>query len=157
MIVVAPIVALSQTVEIDSNGHYVPLNDVEWADLENGREVYRGYRRHITAVGKDGKTESHWCNGTNVRKISGDEPGFEFAAGYCTIFDEDGDIYWTWFEVDGLGSFEWTVMGGTGKYEGAMGDGVSTATSSMPDGTAVFSIKGRIILLNRFEESEKKN
>jgi hypothetical protein len=151
---VASDAAIGGTVEIDSKGHYVPLNEVEWFDLENGSEAYLGYRRHIAAIGKDGKAESHWCNGTNVRKSTGNEPGFAFAAGYCTIFDEDGDAYWTWFEVDGLGSFEWSVMGGTGKYKGATGGGVSTATSKMPDGTAVFAIKGEIELLDEVEARE---
>jgi len=150
----APSAAVSETVEIHSKGHYVPLNEVEWVGLENGHEVYLGYRRHIAAIGKDGKAESHWCNGTNVRESSSDEPGFEFAAGYCTIFDEDGDAYWTWFDVDGLGSFTWTVMGGTGKFKDATGGGVSTAESTMPDGTAVFRIKGTIDLMNTAGASE---
>ena len=146
--------ANSETVDVDSEGHYVPLNEVEWIDLENGYEAYPGYRRHIAAIGKDGKTESHWCTGTNAREKSGSEPGFDYAAGYCVIFDEDGDAYWTWFEVDGLGSFEWTVMGGIGKYKGATGEGISTAERTMPDGTAVFRIKGTIELSNSVEAGE---
>lgn len=149
--------AVGETVDIDSKGYYVPLNEVEWFDLENGSEVYQGYRRHITAIGKDGKAESHWCNGTNIREISGDKPGFEFAAGYCIVFDEVGDAYWTWFEVDGLGSFTWTVMGGTGKFKDATGDGVSTAESTMPDGTAVVIIKGKIDLANTTTAGEESN
>ena len=79
--------ANSETVDVDSEGHYVPLNEVEWIDLENGYEAYPGYRRHIAAIGKDGKTESHWCTGTNAREKSGSEPGFDYAAGYCVIVE----------------------------------------------------------------------
>ncbi len=146
--------ACAQVVDVDSKGQYVPLNEIDWLDLGNGGEAYSGYRRHIAAIGKDGRAESHWCYGTNIRKIESDQPGFEFAAGYCTIFDEEGDAYWTWFQVDGLGSFVWTVMGGTGKYKEAKGSGVSTAESTMPDGTAVFVIKGTIELSNNRGESE---
>jgi hypothetical protein len=146
--------ARGQVVDVDAKGQYVPLNEIDWLDLGNGDEAYPGYRRHIAATGKDGRTESHWCYGTNIRKIESDKPGFDFAAGYCTIFDEEGDAYWTWFEVDGLGSFVWTVMGGTGKYKGAKGSGVSTAESTMPDGTAVFVIKGKIELSNDGGQNE---
>ncbi len=99
------------TIKVEATGYYVPLNEPEWIDLEHGREAFPNYRRHITAVRKDGRIESHWCSGTNV--VS--EAEFEGGGGHCTIFDEDGDVYWTWFRVDGKGSFEWQVMGGTGK------------------------------------------
>lgn len=145
-------VALAETMEVDSKGYYVPLNEPDWVELDDGREAYPGYDRHLTAVGKDGKTESHWCNGTNIVNSSGQEPQFEYGAGHCTVFDEDGDAYWTWFVVDGLGAFEWKVMGGTGKYKGASGSGVSTSTSSSPDGTAVFNITGTIELLDHSDE-----
>ncbi len=139
--------ALGATIEVESKGHYVPLNQPATIDLGDGRGVFPGYRRHITAVGRDGKIESHWCSGTNVDT----EEEFEFGAGYCTVFDEEGDAYWTWFVLDGLGSFEWEVMGGTGKYKGSSGDGISTTTSSLPDGTAVFSIIGKIELSDNAE------
>ena len=142
--VVALQAAAGEIVEVDSKGHYVPLNEPDWIELGGGREAYPGYRRHIAAVGTNGESESHWCNGTNVAKVSEEELEFEFGAGYCTVFDEDGHAYWTWFVVDGLGAFEWKVMGGTGKYKGATGSGVSTTVSTMPDGTAVFNIKGEI-------------
>lgn len=138
--------ALGETIEVESKGHYVPLNEPDWIELGDGREAYPGYRRHIASIGKNGKSESHWCNGTNVARVSETELNLEFGAGYCTVFDEDGDAYWTWFVVDGLGAFEWKVMGGTGKYRGATGDGVSTTAGTMPDGTAVFNIKGKIEL-----------
>jgi len=138
--------AIGETIEVESKGHYVPLNEPAWIELEDGREAYPGYRRHLTAIGKDGKIESHWCNGTNVVNTAEDAFEFEFGAGYCTVFDEDGDAYWTWFVVDGLGAFEWKVMGGTGKFKGSSGNGVSTTDSSLPDGTAVFNIIGKIEL-----------
>lgn len=134
--------AFADTLTIESTGHYVLLNDPDMIELEGDFEAYHGYRRHITAVGLDGKTESHWCVGTNVM----DDDSLSFGAGYCTILDEDGDAYWTWFQVRKRGGYDWQVMGGTGKYQGASGKGVSTAVSSLPDGTATFEIKGVVEL-----------
>ncbi len=134
--------AIGETKVVESRGHYVPLNEPAWIELGDNREAYPGYRRHITAIGKDGKIESHWCSGTNVSRTDAED---EFGAGYCTVFDEDGDAYWTWFVIDEQG-FEWKVMGGTGKYEGSSGNGVSTPTTTLPDGTAVFNITGKIEL-----------
>ncbi len=136
--------AIAETVIINATGHYVPLNEPEWIELEDNRGVFPGYRRHITAVGEDEKIQSHWCSGTNVEN----ETEFEFGAGYCTIFDEDGDAYWTWFQLDGEGAFERVVMGGTGKYEGSSGTGVSMSVNVLPDGTAVFRIEGKIELVD---------
>ena len=143
--------ALGEEIEIDSTGFYVPMNEPEWVELGNSREAYPGYQRHITATGKNGTTESHWCYGTNVGEVSEDDFDFEFGAGYCTVVDEDGDAYWTWFEVDGQGAFTWKVMDGIGKYKGATGDGISTSTKVMPDGTAELSIKGKIELADGAE------
>ena len=136
------VVALGETITIESTGHYVRLNDPDMIELENDDEAYHGYRRHITAIGKNGKTESHWCIGTNL--MDGDE--LDFGAGYCTILDEDGDAYWTWFQVRKRGGFDWQVMGGTGKYQGSTGSGVSKAVNSLPDGTTTLDIEGIIEL-----------
>jgi hypothetical protein len=135
-------VAMGETVTIESTGHYVPLNDPDMIELEKKYEAYHGYERHITAIGKDGKTESHWCIGTNL--MNDDE--LAFGAGYCTILDEDGDAYWTWFQVRKRGGFDWQVKGGTGKYEGSTGSGFSKAVSSLPDGTTTLEINGTIEL-----------
>ena len=134
--------ALAESVAIDAIGHYVRLNDPDMVELEKDFEAYHGYQRHITAVGKDGKTESHWCTGTNVM----DDDKLSFGAGYCTVIDEDGDAYWTWFQVRRRGGFDWQVMGGTGKYKGSTGKGVSKGVKSLPDGTTTLEIKGTIEL-----------
>jgi len=134
--------AVGETITIDSTGHYVPLNDPGMIELEKDDEAYHGYRRHITAIGKDGRTESQWCIGTNVMH----DDNLSFGAGYCTILDEDGDAYWTWFQVRKRGGFDWQVMGGTGKYKGSTGSGVSMAVNSLPDGTTTLEIKGTIEL-----------
>ena len=140
--------AIGETIEVESKGHYVPLNEPTRIELGDGREAYSGYRRHITAIGKDGKIESHWCSGTNVSSEADGKD--EFGAGFCTVFDEDGDAYWTWFVINEQG-FEWKVMGGTGKYKGSSGTGVSTPTTPLPDGTAVFNIVGKMELLDDAE------
>ncbi len=139
---------MGATIDIDSTGHYVPLNDPEYVDLENDHEIYPGYRRHISAIDKNGKSESHWCYGTNILEsnlLVGDE--LVFGAGYCTILDEEGDAYWTWFEVGKSGTYSWKVMGGTGKYSGSSGSGIATGLNFHVDGTATFRIEGKIELV----------
>ncbi len=88
------VASFAETIAIESTGHYVPLNDPEYVDLENGYELYPGYRRHISVHSMSGESESHWCYGTNILDagiLAGSE--LEFGAGYCTVLDEDGDAY----------------------------------------------------------------
>ena len=69
-------------------------------------------------------------------------------AGYCTIFDQDGDVLWVWFRNagDGTGA-TWGVIGGTGKNAGATGGGTTSGpTSGTADGRAwVSTSSGSII------------
>ena len=132
--------AMSDTIKVESTGHYIRLNDPKMIELEGNNEAYLGYRRHISVEGNDGQSESHWCFGTNV--MAGES--LSFGGGYCIIIDEDGDAYWTWFQLGSDGGFNWQVMGGTGKYLNASGQGVSRATKILPDGSATLEIQGSI-------------
>ena len=137
-----PPLTWAATRHVESTGYYVRLNEPSWMELNDGREAYPDYRRHITAVDGNGKVESHWCSGTNV--VSKEK--FEWGGGYCAAFDEDGDTYWMWFRPDGAERFAWKVMGGTGKYEGSSGNGSSTFAKELPDGTTVIRIQGELEL-----------
>ena len=90
---------------------------------------------HGSAVDdKTGETTSQWCNGEQYRDAKGTPM---YGAGYCTIFNDNGDILWVSFMNSGEGKpGTWAVIGGTGQYQGATGSGTTEQVSRRSDGYA---------------------
>ena len=119
-------IVFAETQKVDNISYGVVVEQNQEISLANGITVSTGGLSHATAVNnEDGTTLSQWCRGTQASK-DGTLLG---GGGYCSIINQEGDMFWVWF-----GGGKWGMIGGTGAYEGATGGGTTENVSQSPDG-----------------------
>jgi hypothetical protein len=103
-------------------------------DLSYGR-LLNGH-----TVSSTGEFSSQWCQITTAGK-DGQSLG---GAGFCTVIEENGDMFWVWLRVTGDTTNDWGLIGGTGQYVGATGGGTTKLVKTLPDGTQMYESKGTV-------------
>ena len=126
--------AFAETQQVDSTAYQVLVREPEIVELPGGRKISANGAWHATVVNDQGETLSQWCTGEQW--LGADDMPVA-GAGYCTIFDDEGNVLWVSFVNPGPGQpGTWTVMGGTGEYAGASGRGTNEMVSQRSDGRA---------------------
>jgi hypothetical protein len=124
--------AAAGTRKISETMYNVGTDPGELITLPNGTKVRTGMEVRANHVDVSGDVRSGWCTQTQHLSAS-DQP--VAGAGYCVIYDDNGDAFWTSFSYKAdQPTWTWTVLGGTGHYEGATGSGTTTAGSQRGDG-----------------------
>lgn len=127
--------AWAQTQDLELTHYMVIQNEGQTVETPQGRTVTVDVTTHGNVVDRRTGTEySQWCYGENQGAQSGaGVPG----AGYCTLVDDDGDVWWVSYVVHGDGRpTTWSVIGGSGKYLDATGGGTHGVVSQRGDGRA---------------------
>ena len=126
--------AFADTEQVSSTAYQVLVQEPEIVELPGGRKISANGAWHATVINDQGETLSQWCTGEQWLGADGMPVA---GAGYCTIFDDDGNVLWVSFVNGAAGQpGTWTVMGGTGEYAGATGGGTNEMVSQRSDGYA---------------------
>ncbi len=134
-------IAAEKTQQLDSTIYAIYIDQPKTDKLStNGIEISYGSLLQGHTVASNGEHYSQWCQATGAAKDSKALGG----AGFCTLIDERGDIFWVWLRDTSDSTNDWGVIGGTGKYVGATGGGSTKLVKTMPDGTLVFETKGTV-------------